>query len=154
MIDERKDEGQTISILSPSFCQWLAEEKWSYRVKEVRSLPLWQECGYYHATAMGIKLSYFYHVQLPAGDKHCLDEPVNSPATLGTCSYHVNWCIHLQHCCLIIMQQKRMGKMWFKVKVNYCNVLVMHIRMHWEFKKYRHKERIRPPSIFVWQNWR
>lgn len=23
---------------------------------------------------MGIKLSYFYHVQLPAGDKHCLDE--------------------------------------------------------------------------------
>lgn len=108
MIDEgegMKDGwGQTIQISPPR--QKLVTQERSCRVKEGKSLPSWQECGYYHATAMGIKLSYFCHIQLPAGDKRCLAAPVNLPATLGTCPHHVNWCMHLQHGCLILMQQK------------------------------------------------
>lgn len=125
--------GQTIWILPPpAKWQQLAEEKRSCRVKEVRSLPSWQECGHYHATAMGIKLSYFCHIQLPAGDKRCLAEPLNLPASLGTHAHHVNWCMHLQHCCLILRQQKFcrwdkwIGRTWFQVKLNYCTIRAMN----------------------------
>lgn len=106
MIDEGQDDGwrgQWIWILPPpAKRQQLADEKWSCGVKEVRSVPAWQECGHYHATAMGIKLSYFCNVQLPAGDKHRLTEPVNLPASLGTRPHRVNWWMHLQHCCLLL----------------------------------------------------
>lgn len=130
--------GQTIWISPPpAERRQLAAEKRSCRVKEVRSLPSWQECGHYHAKAMGIKLSYFCNVQLPAGDKHCLAEPVNPPASLGTCPHHINWCKHLQHRCLILTQQKYccrdkwIARIWFRVKLNYCTVRAMHMKRLW-----------------------
>lgn len=104
-IDEWWVRTANMNFTSSSYARQLAEEKWSCRVKEVRSLPSWQQCGHYHATAMGIKLSYFCIVQLPAGDKRCLAEPVNLPASLGICPRHINWCMHFQHYCLTLTQQ-------------------------------------------------
>lgn len=96
MSDDWWGEGETVWVLPPpAKRQQLAEDKRCNGVKEVRSLPSWQECGHYHATAMGIKLSYFCHVQLPAGDKRCLAEPANLPASLGTCPRYVNWRMRL-----------------------------------------------------------
>lgn len=130
--------GQTIWILPPpAKRQQLAAEKQSCWVKEVRSLPSWQECGHYHAKAMGIKLSYFCNVQLPAGDKRCLAEPVNPAASLGTCPHYINWCKHLQHRCLILTQQKYcsrdkwIARIWFQVELNYCTVRAMHVKRLW-----------------------
>lgn len=153
--------GQTIWILPPpAECQQLAAEKQSCWVKEVRSLPSWQECGHYHAKAMGIKLSYFCNVQLPAADKRCLAEPVNPPASLGTCPHHINWCKHLQHRCLILTQQKYcsrdkwIARIWFQV--NYCTVQAVHVKRLWAptsriliQEKHRASKLLRHISFFV-----
>lgn len=83
--------------------QQLLEETHRCRVREVRSD---KSVAIITRQPWVLNGGFLCHVQLPAGDKHCLAEPVNLPATLGTCPYRFNWCMHPQRWRLILLQQK------------------------------------------------
>lgn len=80
-----------------------------------------------------------------------LVEPVNLPASLGTCHHHVNWCMHLQQYCLIFTHQnycscdKWIGKIWFQGSLNYCTLGATHMMRYW-VKEYQYRRSIKLPS--------
>lgn len=108
MTDEGKNEWWVKTMLFPvhpsAHRQQLLEEKQRCRVREVRSD---KSVAIITQQPRVLNGGFLCHVQLPAGDKHCLAEPVNLPATLGTCPYRFNWCMHPpQRWQLMSLQQK------------------------------------------------